>query len=106
MTRYSAIAIVQPRRRIVQKRDRPEHYHRERNHQGLSNRLILPIVAQTRGGERIVSRERIGGLLKYYHRPAAQDRQQSPVHSSRSCVSRTRGSNTAEARSYTFRALA
>jgi transposase InsO family protein len=48
-----------------------EHYHRERNHQGLGNQLILPLVAQTRGGERIVSRERIGGLLKYYHRPAA-----------------------------------
>jgi transposase InsO family protein len=48
-----------------------EHYHHERNHQGLGNQLILPVVGQTRGGERIVSRERIGGLLKYYHRPAA-----------------------------------
>jgi transposase InsO family protein len=48
-----------------------EHYHHERNHQGLGNQLILPVVGQTRGGERIVSHERIGGLLKYYHRPAA-----------------------------------
>jgi putative transposase len=48
-----------------------EHYHRERNHQGLANQLILPVVGQTRGGGRIVSRERIGGLLKYYHGPAA-----------------------------------
>jgi hypothetical protein len=48
-----------------------DFYHRERNHQGLGNQLILPVVGQTRGGERIVSRERIGGLLKYYHRPAA-----------------------------------
>src|SRR5712664_2749396 len=36
-----------------------EHYHRERNHQGLGNQLILPVGGQTRGSERIVSRERI-----------------------------------------------
>ena len=52
-------------------RDFVEHYHAERNHQGLGNQLIRPVVAQTRGGGRIVSRERLGGLLKYYHRPAA-----------------------------------
>jgi transposase InsO family protein len=48
-----------------------EHYHHERNHQGLSNRLILPLAAQTKGDGRIASRERLGGLLKYYHRSAA-----------------------------------
>jgi transposase InsO family protein len=48
-----------------------EHYHHERNHQGLRNQLILPVAAQMRGGGRVVSRERLGGLLKYYHRPAA-----------------------------------
>jgi putative transposase len=48
-----------------------EHYHVERNHQGLGNRLILPGVAPTAGQERIACRERLGGLLKYYHRPAA-----------------------------------
>jgi putative transposase len=48
------------------------HYHHERNHQGLSNQLILPVVVQTTKGDgRIVSRERLGGLLKYYHRRAA-----------------------------------
>jgi putative transposase len=47
-----------------------EHYHRERNHQGLGNRLIEPLAAHTIG-DRILSRERLGGLLKYYHRPAA-----------------------------------
>jgi putative transposase len=47
-----------------------EHYHRERNHQGLGNRLIVPPSAHTIG-DRILSRERLGGLLKYYHRPAA-----------------------------------
>ena len=30
-----------------------EHYHVERNHQGLGNRLILPVVAPTPGHERI-----------------------------------------------------
>ena len=48
-----------------------EHYHRERNHQGLGNQLIVPVAAQTIGNGRVLSRERLGGLLKYYHRPAA-----------------------------------
>jgi transposase InsO family protein len=47
-----------------------EHYHLERNHQGLGNQLILPVAAHTRDVG-IVSRDRLGGLLKYYHRPAA-----------------------------------
>ena len=48
-----------------------EHYHRERNHQGLGNQLIVPVAAQTIGNGRVLSRERLGGVLKYYHRPAA-----------------------------------
>ena len=48
-----------------------EHYHRERNHQGLGNQLIVPVAAQIIGDGRVLSRERLGGLLKYYHRPAA-----------------------------------
>ena len=48
-----------------------EHYHRERNHQGLGNQLIVSVPARAIGDERILSRERLGGLLKYYHRPAA-----------------------------------
>ena len=47
------------------------HYHHERNHQGLDNQLIVPRAAPTIGDGRILSRERLGGLLKYYHRPAA-----------------------------------
>jgi transposase InsO family protein len=47
------------------------HYHDERNHQGLGNVLILPRSVQTRGDDPIVCRERLGGLLKFYHRPAA-----------------------------------
>jgi hypothetical protein len=48
-----------------------EHYHRERNHQGLGNRLIAPDATQTSRDDGIVSRERLGGLLKYYYRRAA-----------------------------------
>ena len=47
------------------------HYYGERNHQGLGNKVIEPgaEVGQTRG--EIECRERLGGLLRYYHRKAA-----------------------------------
>jgi transposase InsO family protein len=47
------------------------HYHIERNHQGLNNRLIEP--ATTIGGNsgKVECRERLGGMLKYYCRTAA-----------------------------------
>jgi transposase InsO family protein len=46
-----------------------EHYHRERNHQGLDNRLIAdpPVVEST---SRVRRRPRLGGLLNFYE-PAA-----------------------------------
>ena len=47
------------------------HYHHERNHQGLGNVLIFPTSVQTRSDDRIVCGDRLGGLLKFYHRPAA-----------------------------------
>ena len=46
------------------------HYHAERNHQGLEGRLIEP-PANAAGAGQIVCRERIGGLLRFYHRQAA-----------------------------------
>src|SRR5260370_42574337 len=47
-----------------------EHYHRERNHQGLGNRLIEPgFEVGTASGE-VECRERLGGLLNYYYRKA------------------------------------
>jgi putative transposase len=46
-----------------------DHYHRERNHQGLENRLIEPSVVGARA-ERIRRRWRLGGLLNYYKRAA------------------------------------
>jgi len=46
-----------------------EHYHRERNHQGLGNELIDPSAHQLTG-TRIRRRPRLGGLLNYYERAA------------------------------------
>ena len=48
-----------------------EHYHHERNHQGMSNRLLFPVERTARGDGPIACRARLGGLLKYYDRPAA-----------------------------------
>jgi transposase InsO family protein len=46
------------------------HYHKERSHQGLENRLIeAALPANTNG--RIVRHERLGGLLSFYRRAAA-----------------------------------
>jgi hypothetical protein len=47
-----------------------EHYHRERNHQGLENRIIEPDFGSGGKGE-VQCRERLGGLLRYYYRDAA-----------------------------------
>jgi transposase InsO family protein len=44
-----------------------EHYHRERNHQGLGNALIDDITHRLTG-TRIRRRPRLGGLLNYYER--------------------------------------
>jgi putative transposase len=46
-----------------------EHYHRERNHQGISNELIAGALAAGTVG-RIRRRPRLGGLLNYYDRAA------------------------------------
>jgi transposase InsO family protein len=48
-----------------------EHYHRERNHQGLGNRLIMEEASYARGAGAIQCRQRLGGMLKYYYRQAA-----------------------------------
>ena len=47
-----------------------EHYHTERNHQGIDNRLIEP--REEPPPARVIDcRERLGGMLKHYHRLAA-----------------------------------
>lgn len=48
-----------------------EHYHAERNHQGLENQLIDPGESVGIAEGEIVCQERLGGMLKYYHRKAA-----------------------------------
>ena len=49
------------------------HFHTERNHQGKDNVLLFPVA--TKAGDRaersVSCNERLGGLLKYYHREAA-----------------------------------
>jgi putative transposase len=47
------------------------HYHLERNHQGLRNRLIVPIDAVTEKTGPVRKRHRLGGMLNYYYRDAA-----------------------------------
>ncbi len=46
-----------------------EHYHLERNHQGLDNRLITATPVADAVG-RVRRRSRLGGLLNYYERAA------------------------------------
>jgi hypothetical protein len=52
-------------------REYVEHYHQERNHQGLGNELIDPSDHVDAVAGEISCRERLGGMLKYYHRRAA-----------------------------------
>ncbi len=47
------------------------HYHAERNHQGKSNVLLFCRATETRRAEPVQCRERLGGILNYYHQEAA-----------------------------------
>jgi transposase InsO family protein len=47
------------------------HYHFERNHQGLENRLIIPDKNLAGHNGAIRRHERLGGMLNYYYREAA-----------------------------------
>ena len=47
------------------------HYHQERNHQGLDNRLIIAGDEVGRTIGKVQCRERLGGMLRYYYRNAA-----------------------------------
>jgi transposase InsO family protein len=46
------------------------HYHAERNHQGVENRLLRPAPVVT-PSQPLQRRQRLGGMLNYYHRVAA-----------------------------------
>jgi putative transposase len=49
------------------------HYHEERNHQGKGNALLFPSQVCPVGSKQgsVQCQQRLGGLLKYYHRQAA-----------------------------------
>jgi putative transposase len=47
------------------------HYHEERNHHGLENRLIRAMPGTAANDARIHRRIRLGGMLSYCHRAAA-----------------------------------
>ncbi len=48
-----------------------DHYHLQRNHQGLGNRLIIEDEAGIGSVGAIQRRQRLGGMLNYYYRQAA-----------------------------------
>ena len=48
-----------------------DHYHRERNHQGLEGKIIAPGRELGRVVGRIECKERLGGMMRYYYRQAA-----------------------------------
>jgi transposase InsO family protein len=47
------------------------HYHRERNHQGLANKLISPELGHLGNTGEVQRRQRLGGMLNHYYRVAA-----------------------------------
>ena len=47
------------------------HYLQERNHQGLDNQLLEPLKVVASHKQAIQHRERLGGMLSFYHREAA-----------------------------------
>ena len=47
------------------------HYHLERNHQGIGNELIVPLASVANLNAAVRRSERLGGMLKYYHRETA-----------------------------------
>src|SRR5882757_7847846 len=52
-------------------REYTAHYHIERNHQSLGNKLITPRNDNGATSGRVMRRERLGGVLNFYHREAA-----------------------------------
>jgi hypothetical protein len=51
--------------------DYVEHYHAERNHQEKGNVLLFPRSTRIHCDGPVRCRERLGGLLRYYHQEAA-----------------------------------
>jgi putative transposase len=51
--------------------DYVEHFHAERNHEGKGNVLLFPRLTDRQREGPVRCRERLGGLLRFYHREAA-----------------------------------
>jgi putative transposase len=51
--------------------DYVDHFHAERNHQGKGNVLLFPRATDRQREGPVRCRERLGGLLRYYHQEAA-----------------------------------
>ena len=48
------------------------HYHEERPHQGKDKVILYPSSGEDNIADPIRCRERLGGILKYYHREAGE----------------------------------
>jgi transposase InsO family protein len=53
-------------------REYAAHYHRERNHQGIDNRLIEPASRVETTSRTVTCAQRLGGMLRFYHHSAAE----------------------------------
>jgi len=51
--------------------DYVDHFHAERNHQGKGNIPLFPRATDRQREGPVRCRERLGGLLRYYHKEAA-----------------------------------
>ncbi len=47
------------------------HYHVERNHQGVGNRLLKPLFTVPIGHGSVKQHQCLSGMLNYYYRAAA-----------------------------------
>ncbi len=52
-------------------REYVSHYHIERTHQGVGNRLLEPYAMSRSTNDPVQCRERLGGMLNFYYREAA-----------------------------------
>jgi transposase InsO family protein len=68
LNRMTFVGQTSLRRAVV---DYLEHYHAERNHQGLGNRLIRSTPSAAANNGMVRRRQRLGGMLNFYYREAA-----------------------------------
>jgi putative transposase len=52
-------------------REYVEHYHSERPHQAMGNRPLIGTPAATSKTGAVICHERLGGVLRHYHREVA-----------------------------------